>query len=359
MQIHWSIYLNHTGYSISAQDYILAMRQVDPNVDIKVHFENKETRIGVSKNRQQIFSALSQTKESLPKISIYQTVPHRYRHPKGSKKNIGVCVFETMNPPKQWINLMNEMDLIIAASSFNKRIFETNGVNKPIHVVPHCFDSNLFNKEVKPNGRYAMTTFLSIGTWKKRKSWETLIKAFYDAFEKKDNVCLLIKTDKPKELESAVQRIKRTCEWRSKDTAPIFAEQKTHCTFEEIPQFMRKGDIFISPTLGEGFGLSGLHAMALGIPVIITKFSGVLEYAKPDLCTYIEPQHYKTYPVMDGIPQFSNCIWPVIRVSQVRDKMLEVWKKYPSEKANAAYKFVHDNFNYEKTGNKFLEAIRA
>jgi glycosyltransferase involved in cell wall biosynthesis len=201
-------------------------------------------------------------------------------------------------------------------------------------------------------------TFLSIGTWKNRKNWEMLIKAFYDGFSKKDNVCLLLKTDKPDSLQDLVVRVKRQCEWRSKDTAPIYSEENQGCYFEDIPKIMKKGDVYISASLGEGFGLPGLHAMALGLPVITVRFGGSLEYALPDICTYIEPKSYKTYNVMDGIPQFNNCIWPVLRIGDVRDAMRKVYEDYPTESKNAAYKYAHKNFSYEAIGPKFVEAVK-
>lgn len=357
MQINYSGYYNTTGYSLAAQEYILAIRHVNPEANIRIQYFNTRTPIGMSPYRDNLFFEMSKKPLAPDAIHVFHCIPHRYRRPKGAKKCVGVCLFETMNPPKEWIRMMNEMDLIITASTFNELIFKAHGATVPIKVVPHCFDPKMFNKDVKHNGRYSLFTFMSIGTWKARKNWEGLIKGFYDAFSKKDDVCLLVKTDKPKELEACVRRIKQTSEWRSKETAPIFAEQKTHCLFEEIPAFMKKAQIYISTSLGEGFCLPNLHAMALDIPLVTTKFGGVLEYAKPDNCTYIEPKHYKTYPTMDGVPQFANCIWPVLRTHEIRDQMIEVRKHYPKDKAKQAYQFVHENFNYDVIGKKFLEAI--
>jgi glycosyltransferase involved in cell wall biosynthesis len=120
---------------------------------------------------------------------------------------------------------------------------------------------------------------------------------------------------------------------------------------------MQKCDVYVSASLGEGFGLPGLHAMALGIPVVITKYAGVTEYAKPETCTFIEPRGYRTHPNMDGIPQFNNCIWPELRIGDIRDSMRKVFEEYPKEKAMTAYKYVHENFNYDVIGRKFLEAL--
>jgi len=359
MQINYHGYFNQTGYSIAAQDYLLSMLHVRPDLDIKVHFVNKKIGDGVSSNRKQLFTSLSKKTITEPSVNIYHCIPPRYRRPHGKSKHIGICVFETINIPKNWIEIMNNMDAIITASEFNKQIFITNGLKVPVHVIPHCFDTKLFNQKTKPFGRYNKMTFLSIGTWKKRKNWESLIKGWYEAFELKHNVCLLIKTDKPGELKSLVQKVKQNDKWRAKATAPIYCEENALCNFEEIPNFMKKGHIYINCSLGEGFSISGLHAMALKMPIIMTRFGGCLEYAKPELCTYFEPQKYQTIPVMDNIPQLSNCIWPYISTEEIASKMIYILKKTKEreEKAEQAYNYVHNNFTYEVIGNKFLEIL--
>lgn len=354
MQLEYFCYLNSTGYSIAAQDYILAMLKQLPSFDIRVRPLNALTNLGVSPNRQQIFSSLMNKKESAERIGFFHSIPHRYKQVAGMKKHVGFCVFETMNPPKDWVHMMNSMDCIVTASTFNQRIFEAAGVKRPIHLVPHCFDPRLFNRDVNHTGRYDLFTFIAMGTWKTRKNWEVLIKGFYDAFEVKDGVCLLLKTDKPQQLESKILQIKRSGDWRSKDTAPIFIDRSVNCNFEDIPSFMKRGDAYISTSMGEGFGYCGLHAMALGIPVITTKFGGALEYARPEFSVYLEPQHYKQHPNMDGIPQFRNCIWPVVTVSEVKQKLQYVKSHYPKTMAGLAYDFVHKTFTYEKVGPQMI-----
>ncbi len=359
MQLNYHGYFNNTGYSIAAQDYILAMMRVSPNVDVRTHFINRRLGLGMSRNRQQLFTALNKKDPLEPSVNLYHCIPPRYRRPPDKAKHFGFCVFETINPPAEWAEQMNNMDAILTASQFNKSIFENHGVKRPIRIVPHCFDEKLFNKDTKSHGRFNQTTFISVGAWKIRKNWECLIKAWYQAFELRHNVCLLIKTDKPHELKALVQHVKRTFEWRSKSTAPIYCEDEPVCDFEDIPKILRKGDIYISASMGEGFGISGLHAMALGIPVITTRFGGVLEYAKPDLCTYLEPQKYRNIPVMDGIPQLSNCIWPYLSIGEVSNKMRQVMYevKDREEKAERAYKYVHKRFTYQAIGTKLIEAL--
>lgn len=359
MQLNYHGYFNDTGYSIAAQDYILAMMRVKPEVDIRVHFINRRLGSGISRNRKQIWTALNKKDPHEPNCNLYHCIPPRYRRPAGPSKHYGFCVFESINPPAEWVSEMNNMDVIITASQFNKGVFAAEGVKRPIHVIPHCFDEQLFNKKVTPGGRFSQTTFISIGTWKLRKNWEMLIKGWYEAFELRNNVCLLIKTNKPHELKALVQQIKRSGKWRAKSTAPIYAEEDPICDFEDIPRFLRKGDIYISASLGEGFGLPGLHAMALGLPVITTRFGGSLEYAKPDICTYLQPKKYRTVSQMDRIPQLRNCVWPYVQIEEIAAKMQQVLYlvKDREEKAERAYQYVHENFSYQSIGTKLLETL--
>ena len=359
MQIVWHGYWNNTGYSIASQDYVLSLLSVKPEINIKLEFINHSIGSGISKNREQLFTALHKKEKAKDYISLYHSIPPRYLRQQGAKQNIGFCVFETINTPPEWPSLMNNMDTILTASIFNKSIFENSGIKPPISIVPHCFDPNLFNKTVSPLGRYSMRTFLSIGTWKTRKNWDTLIKAWYSAFELKDNVCLLIKTDKPQEFKSLVVHIKSTSEWRSKATAPIYCDDSSVCVFEDIPKIMKKADFYISASRGEGFCIPVMHAMALGIPVITTRFGGVLEVAKPEYVTYFEPDKYERILNMDNIKQFSNCIWPHLSVEEISNKMRYVLVNHKTveEKAQKAYDYVHNNFTYKVIGNKLLSVL--
>lgn len=358
-QINYFMYLNCTGYSIAAQEYIMALRTVAPDTDIRVELFGALSDAGISPIRRQLFLAMKESKATENCVNIYHCIPTRYNYRSNGNKNVGVCLFETINPPQYWINIMNQMHAIITASEFNKRVFEANGVKTPIYKIPHCFDPAMFNNQVTPRGRYDKFTFVAIGTWKDRKNWSSLIKGFYDAFVDNDNVCLLIKTDKPNLLQQSVQHIKKTSEWRTKKTAPIYAELTNKCQFEDIPHMMKKGDVYVCPSLGEGFGLGGLHAMACNIPVLTTRFGGSLEYALPEITTYIEPSSYRSLPTLDNIPQFKNTIWPVISVSEIRDKLRYMKDNFQTvkQKSAEAYKYVHNKFNYNHVGSLLRGAI--
>lgn len=48
----------------------------------------------------------------------------------------------------------------------------------------------------------------------------------------------------------------------------------------EMPQYLKASDIFVRPSLSEGFGNSFIEAMAAGIPVIATSVGGIVDFLK-------------------------------------------------------------------------------
>jgi len=51
-----------------------------------------------------------------------------------------------------------------------------------------------------------------------------------------------------------------------------------HVSYEDVPKHLRGADIFIRPSLSEGFGNSFIEAMASGLPVIATPVGGIVDF---------------------------------------------------------------------------------
>lgn len=51
-----------------------------------------------------------------------------------------------------------------------------------------------------------------------------------------------------------------------------------HVPNEEVPAYLQVSDIFIRPSLAEGFGISFMEAMAAGIPIIATQVGGITDF---------------------------------------------------------------------------------
>lgn len=358
IKIEYCCFLNQSGYSQAAQDVILSLHR-SGNYDIKLNaFAGKPARPAVSDKRYSIFSKMLSKPSSPDAIQVLHSIPtlqKNVRHKKG--KNIAFALYETYQPPDNWISILNKNDGIITPSFFNYKIFAHAKITKPIFHIPHCVDFDIYNTSVKPIKKHDRFTFLFLGTWKERKGYKQLIEAWFKEFKEYDDVQLIIKTDKTKQARAYIEKIKKEM-GISKGFAPILIENKVFSE-AEMPHFLKSVDCFISPTMGEGFNLPGLQCMALGIPVVITNFSGCQDYANDTTATMLEPNGFILKKNMDGIPQFRNRKWAFVSVKDIRKVMRKIINN-PSkitEKSKNAYEMVRKKFTYQKTEALFREMI--
>lgn len=358
IKIDYCCFLNSSGYSTASQDLIMALHH-SGNYDIRLHtFAGKPARPAISDERYQIFSKMINKKLHQDAIHIFHCIPTLQKNIKlKNDKNIGFATYETFLPPENWISVLNKNNAIITPSFFNYKIFAHAKVNVPLFHIPHCIDFNNFNLDVKPMKKYDRFTFLFMGTWKERKGYKPLIEAWLREFTEHDDVQLIIKTDKSKQANIYIEKTKKEM-GISKGFAPILIENKIF-NEKEIPRFLKSMDCLILPTMGEGFNIPGLQCMALGVPVMITNFSGCQDYANHDTATMLEPTGFIFKKNMDGIPQFRNHKWAFISVREIQKKMREMISKTKNikQKTKYAFDFVKNKFNYASAEAKFREML--
>lgn len=170
-------------------------------------------------------------------------------------------MWEDTRIPEVWAEKINDTcERLIVPCAHNARVFALGGVSVPIHVVPLGIDP----QEHKPLPRWKKSetyTFLAIGDRARRKGWDIAIVAFCAAFpaSKYPNVRLVIKTREDEKLVPFGDT--RIMHWREdcSTTAEIFAQ----------------GDCFVFPSKGEGWGLPPREAVALGVPTIVPRHTGL------------------------------------------------------------------------------------
>ncbi len=63
-----------------------------------------------------------------------------------------------------------------------------------------------------------------------------------------------------------------------------------HIQHEELPAYYKLSDIFVRPSIIEGFGNSFIEAFAAGIPVVATPVGGIPDFLfDPDMNADMEP----------------------------------------------------------------------
>ncbi|MBS0558311.1 MAG: glycosyltransferase [Proteobacteria bacterium] len=216
------------------------------------------------------------------------------------KRNIGMTVWETDRVPAHWLPLLARADRVIVPSRFNRDVFARGGLDQPIHVVAHvrrhCW------REFSPLAIAAARAQLGIGAgdrvyytinaWDPRKNLPGLIRAFAHAFAADDAVALLIKTGvmghgaaplypylSTREL---VRRVLDSVAAETGRPPPRVVLHNAQLDGDAIDLIHALGDVYVSLSRGEGWGLGAFEAATLAKPVLMTGWGGQCEFLGVD-----------------------------------------------------------------------------
>lgn len=173
--------------------------------------------------------------------------------------------------------VFKKADVITAISEYLKDRALSYDVACPIHVIPNGVDSKEFSKELTSAQCAALTSKLgkqkddvilvTTSRLVKKNATEDIIEALTHLPSK---VRLLVIGGGPdyKKLKELVQDKKLS------NRVQFLGTLQNH----ELPKYLKVSDIFIRPSLSEGFGISFVEAMAAGLPVVATQVGGIQDF---------------------------------------------------------------------------------
>jgi glycosyltransferase involved in cell wall biosynthesis len=192
-----------------------------------------------------------------------------------------VTMFETDAIPVQWIEMIAERGRLWLPSRFNVETFAAAGVPRElIDLVPIGLDiENLpIDGETLDLPERRAVAFVSVFEWTYRKGWDVLLAAWAQAFTRADDVCLIVRTSfRSLDVENTIRTHLTQWGFDPAKVAPIVVLPKK-LTQAHLAALYRSADAYVLPSRGEGFGLPYLEAMALGLPVIGTAWSGMTDF---------------------------------------------------------------------------------
>ena len=175
-------------------------------------------------------------------------------------------MWETTLVPRIFVEGINrDVTLLYVPCRQNVEVFQERGVRVPIKVLHHGVDPASFPPLERP--QRDVFTFGTFGGLTARKGVDVLIRAFRAEFGPAEPVRLVLKDSGP--FLTHLPDDPRI------ETVSGFVDQAG------LLEFLRRLDAFVLPSRGEGFGLCGLEAMATGLPLIATNWSGPAEYLDP------------------------------------------------------------------------------
>eukprot|EP00040_Diaphanoeca_grandis_P025030 m.138235 g.138235 ORF g.138235 m.138235 type:complete len:538 (+) comp29979_c0_seq2:51-1664(+) len=263
--------------------------------------------------------------------------------------SIGRTMFETHTIPSEWMQRCNNMDEIWVPTEFHRNTFVNAGVVKSkVFVIPEPVDVDRFNPAtvsadanlgwfsklmtaITPNAHPAQDsfTFLSIFKWEQRKGWDVLLSAYIQQFSAVDSVSLLLLTNKFHTEDNLVAKVKQfvanQVEQHQHDNPmwlpPTINLIDTHVPEEELVVLYKSVDCFVLPSRGEGWGRPHVEAMAMGLPVIATNWSGPTAFLNEDNGY---PLHIDGLATVTEGPYRKHHMWAVPSLEHLKSLMKEV-----------------------------------
>ncbi len=277
-----STFASPTGYSSSSQAIVAALADAGLPVRPLYLFDADAA--------EQVYGAIPPLIRSLQQLPIRLDVPQVvYGRGELFCKNsgayrIGFTMLETDRLPAHWVEQANLMDEVWTPTAWGREVFVASGVTKPVYVVPLGVDLAIFAPGPPRRDLADRTVFLSVFEWSKRKGWDALLAAYRAAFQPHDPVVLVLKIDH----RAAGNPLRELAAALGEQAPPVAVLYNQTFSPARMAELYRSADCFVLPSRGEGWGMPALEAMACGVPVIATAWSGPTAFLD-ETCGYPLP----------------------------------------------------------------------
>ena len=377
-----------SGYGARSRDFVKSLiKAKDQEWDIKIMPQQwGETPWNFLSQDDPLKQRYVGNLNEQPDIWIQITVPNEFQ--RMGRFNIGVSAgIETTIYPGEFIEGSNRMDLNLVSSNHSKQValstqFDrvdkntnqkvgTVKLEKPIEVLFEGLDLNKYYKKPQNSGILKDVKedfcFLYTGHWlpgnfgEDRKDVATLIKTFLETFKGlgRKKPALVLKTNQVnyslldrENMIRQIHRIKNQVQGNLPNIYLLHGEM----TDEEMNQLNNDSKVkaFVSFTKGEGYGRPLAEAAITGKPVIVSNWSGHLDFINPKYNILIGGELQNVHPSAANQFLLKESQWFKINTDIASRAMKDVFKFYKKywENSRKQTQYVKDNFSFDKMTEK-------
>ncbi len=273
-------------------------------------------------------------------------------------RTIGFWAWELERLPQAWYHAFSFFDEIWAATRFAYRAFYHPRL-RPVRLVPMAvvpMQRKVYTRrrlDIPDKCTMFLFTF-DYRSYVERKNPAAVIEAFARAFPSgREAVALVIKTLGAEATPAARHALE----------AVAAGDRRIHLidttlSRGEVTGLLAAADAFVSLHRSEGFGRGPAEAMLLGVPVIVTGYSGTADFATSE-CALTVP--YRLVPVAgDAYPGVEGQRWAAPDIDAAARHMRFVHDKPRAAKALGARgrKQIRRLYDSERVGQRMLSVLQ-
>jgi glycosyltransferase involved in cell wall biosynthesis len=212
---------------------------------------------------------------------------------------IAYWAWELPDPPPDWAGCDGNLNEIWTPSAFSRdSLMQMTG--KPVSVVPHYLPQEPARKRTE-GAPFTVLTMADSRSSLSRKNPEGAVRAFVSAFGQSTEAKLLLKISaKDEELQAFDARLGGALQ------APNIEVIRDFMSEEALSALYGRADVLLSLHRSEGFGLPMLEALARGVPVVATGWSGNLDFTTRENSILVP---YALVPVNDAASIYRGSHW--------------------------------------------------
>ena len=227
----------------------------------------------------------------------------------GLPRNFKVWVYidQVYNTQLQaFVDILNrDSDRVFTFTSHWKKCIKDQGVTRPVDVLGHGFDRDMFKPLPKDQARKALGipndafVYISLNRNQPRKRYDILIMAFVELLVKYPTkpIHLLCICDKGEKggwwlFEIFMRELKlRGVPVDQFGGRLMVSSQDMQFRDEDINMFYNMADVGVSTPDGEGWGLCNFEQMGVGVPQVVPLIGGFKEFCNSENSMCVKPKY--------------------------------------------------------------------
>ena len=367
------VYFHGVVYGASGyaeEGWMEALGVADSGIPVQLHplGDLRDSRHLLPAEARRRLHILHRNRVDLAQSVYFQSAPAQFwDFSRAGRVCVGRTMFEADGLPDGWKDLCERMDEVWVPSRFNLETFSNAGVSElRLRWMPAGVDTCLFRPGTEPleiPGKRGFN-FLSVFDWHPRKGYDVLLKAYMREFKPDEDVALMVKIYQmqawAEDVESTLIHFIESEVGLPLEKTPPLILLNGYIPQKDMPRLYASGDAYVLPSRGEGYCRPYMEAMACGIPVIATRWSGHLDYLNDGNGYLIDLEGLSPVPLDTRVEFLAGQNWAEPSIEHLQQLMRQVFNHREEARARALLgrqKMV-DEYDWEVTNKRLVSGFR-